>query len=421
MKKITLLGALLGSVFAANALVYNVTVPTGTKACYIAGDMTSWAHQEMTKLDDTHYTIDIPSANQTHGYKYSSGPGWEYVEKTAEGQEMGNRTYSANDVVADWAKVYEPGVVIPDIPAGTKLYLKPNANWLSNNARFAVYFFKNTDNTWVDMTLVDASQNIYEVIVPAGTWNTLIFCRMNPDYTENQWNSGVEGAPQYVWSQTANLNYDEINNLYAINENADEWSAGEWEIYTPVEPSEGITVKVQIPEGLSYWNDENGVYFYVWTTGEGTFIPATDEGNRWYSYSTESTPFNFIVVNGSNWPNGTANQTVNMENVTASACYVLANGEQIEENGDSWKKTLTATDCPSESPSTIVEITENAPLFTINGRTLNVSMDNEAEISIYTISGQMIEHTVASNFTREMQQGVYVVRIGNQAQKLVVF
>lgn len=306
MKKFTLLTALMGLTMAANALVYNVTVPTGTKACYIAGDMTSWAHQEMTKLDDTHYTIDIPSANQTHGYKYSSGPGWEYVEKTAEGQEMGNRTYSANDVVATWAKVYEPGVVIPDIPAGTKLYLKPNANWLSNNARFAVYFFKNTDNTWVDMTLVDASQNIYEVIVPAGTWNTLIFCRMNPNYTENQWNSDAEGTPKYVWNQTANLNYDEINNLYAINESADEWSNGTWSSYEKEEP-------------------------------------------------------------------------------------------------------------------TAIEETSNTPLFSINGRTLNVAMEEEAEISIYTISGQMIEHTVASNFTREMQQGVYVIRIGSQSQKLVIF
>ena len=82
---------------------------------------------------------------------------------------------------------------------------------------------------------------------------------------------------------------------------------------------------------------------------------------------------------------------------------------------------MTATDCPSEGPSTIVEVTENASLFTINGRTLNVSMENEAEISIYSVSGQMIEHTVASNFTCEMQQGVYVIRIGNQSQKLVIF
>ena len=256
-------------------------------------------------------------------------------------------------------------------------------------------------------------QNIYEVETPEGTWNTVIFCRMNPDAPDNTWDN--------KWSQTANLNYDGTNNFYSLNEGADEWSNGTWGIYTPTEPGEGVTVKVQIPEGLSYWNDENGVYFYVWTTGEGTFIPATDEGNRWYSYSTESAPFNFIVVNGSNWPEGTANQTVNMENVTASACYVLANGEQIEGNTESWKKTLTATDCPSEGPSTIVEVTENASLFSINGRTLNVSMENEAEISIYSVSGQMIEHTVASNFTCEMQQGVYVIRIGNQSQKLVIF
>lgn len=74
-----------------------------------------------------------------------------------------------------------------------------------------------------------------------------------------------------------------------------------------------------------------------------------------------------------------------------------------------------------QGPSTIVEVTENAPLFSINGRTLNVALDEEAEISIYTISGQMIEHIVASDYAREMQQGVYVIRIGNTTQKAVVY
>jgi hypothetical protein len=35
-------------------VTYNVTVPTGTPACYIAGAMNGWSHQAMTKVDDTH-------------------------------------------------------------------------------------------------------------------------------------------------------------------------------------------------------------------------------------------------------------------------------------------------------------------------------------------------------------------------------
>lgn len=191
------------------------------------------------------------------------------------------------------------------IPVGTKLYLKPNANWKQVNdqnvaPRFAAYFFYGNNNTWVDMTkLSDASEDIYEVNVPDGTWVAVIFCRMHGNNLENNWEN--------KWNQTNNLTYDGINNFYTVEEN-------------------------------------------TWDKGNGS----------WSLYEEEQNP-------------------------------------------------------------TAIEETSNAPLFTVNGRTLNVSMDNEAEISIYTISGQMIEHTVASNLTREMQQGVYVVRIGNQSQKLVIF
>ena len=399
MKKITLLGALLGSVFAANALVYNVTVPTGTNECYIAGEMTGWSHQKMTKVDETHYTIDIADATENDEYKYCSGPDWAYTEKTADGQDVQNRTYNANDVVAKWAATYDPSVgeQRADVTVRIQSASVPTIWWWGGGIASADQSY-----TWETKPAMNA-------MADAAGWYEWTFENVNVAI-------GVSYKIIINNQESPELNAKEDVCLNASFTAIDCPSTEE-----PVEPSEGITVKVQIPEGLSYWNDENGVYFYVWTTGEGTFIPATDEGNRWYSYSTESAPFNFIVVNGSNWPDGTANQTVNMENVTASACYVLANGEQIDGNGDSWKKTLTVTDCPSEGPSTIVEVTENASLFTINGRTLNVAMDNEAEISIYTISGQMIEHTVASNFTCEMQQGVYVIRIGNQSQKLVIF
>ena len=89
-------------------VTYTVTVPVGTKACYIAGDMNSWSFTEMTKTDDTHYTVTLAEATDTMGYKYCSGPGWAYVELTEEGGEVANRTYAANDVVEAWKAVYDP-------------------------------------------------------------------------------------------------------------------------------------------------------------------------------------------------------------------------------------------------------------------------------------------------------------------------
>ena len=90
-------------------VTYNVTVPIGTNACYIAGEMNGWSQQEMTKVDETHYTITIATATTAMKYKYCSGPSWDYVEMQADGKtDVQDRTYSANDVVESWKAVYNP-------------------------------------------------------------------------------------------------------------------------------------------------------------------------------------------------------------------------------------------------------------------------------------------------------------------------
>ncbi|MBO5816530.1 MAG: hypothetical protein J6R26_01090 [Paludibacteraceae bacterium] len=111
MKKIFSLFAAMVCAVSMFALTYNVTVPAGTKACYIAGEMNGWSQVEMTKVDDTHYTLDVADATDAMKYKYCSGPGWAYVEKTADGSEVADRTYAAEDVVEAWASVYDPGNV----------------------------------------------------------------------------------------------------------------------------------------------------------------------------------------------------------------------------------------------------------------------------------------------------------------------
>ena len=119
MKKIFTFFAALACAMSISAVTYNVTVPAGTKACYIAGGMNSWSFTEMTKVDDTHYTLDLPAATEAMKYKYCSGPGWAYVEKDASGNEIGDRSYSAADVVAKWASVYEPSAT-PEEPKEEK-------------------------------------------------------------------------------------------------------------------------------------------------------------------------------------------------------------------------------------------------------------------------------------------------------------
>ncbi len=96
-------------------------------------------------------------------------------------------------------------------------FLKPNSNWTQANARFAMYFFNGSTNAWVSMTDSDGD-GIYEGVVPSGSWDCVIFCRMNPAYTTNDW--------AYKWNQTGDLTMPTgANNLYTIN--SGQWDSGQ--------------------------------------------------------------------------------------------------------------------------------------------------------------------------------------------------
>lgn len=103
----------------------------------------------------------------------------------------------------------EPEVEEPEVTENV-LYLKPNSNWKQSNARFAAYFFNNAGNAWVSMVDSD-SDGIYEVNIPEGYTfgNNVIFCRMNPSSTANNWNN--------KWNQTADLTIPtDGKNLFTI-------------------------------------------------------------------------------------------------------------------------------------------------------------------------------------------------------------
>ena len=120
---------------------------------------------------------------------------------------------------AEWAtiadaKAYEEPVVVE----GNQLYLKPNSNWKQSNARFAVYTWDGGEQ-WFDMTDSD-SDGIYEVVLPKSIKN-IIFCRMNPGASANNWNNR--------WNQTENLTVQTNgDNLYTVKENTWDKGGGTW-------------------------------------------------------------------------------------------------------------------------------------------------------------------------------------------------
>ena len=173
-------------------------------------------------------------------------------------------------------------VYADDIPAGTKLYLEPNSNWVDANARFAAYFYGDGD-TWVDMTAV-AGTNLYEVVTPAGTWTNVIFCRMNPSQLGNNWDNR--------WNQTRDLTYDGTNNSYTIKdgvwtENGD-GDAGIWGL----PPTKEITFNVTVPAKTPA----------VWITGSfnnswaDSFVPMIEGSNPNEFYYTTDIYITDLIV-----------------------------------------------------------------------------------------------------------------------------
>ena len=116
----------------------------------------------------------------------------------------------------------EPEVEEPEVTE-KMLYLKPNANWKQDNARFAAYFFGNGEK-WVSMTDSD-KDGIYEVYIPEGFdyGCSVIFCRMNPATSANNWNN--------KWNQTADLKAPtDGKNLYTVKDGTWDKGGGTWSV-----------------------------------------------------------------------------------------------------------------------------------------------------------------------------------------------
>ena len=131
----------------------------------------------------------------------------------------------------------------------------------------------------------------------------------------------------------------------------------------PEPEGDPATIRVRLDSSVDDWKFEEegrGVYFYVWTASASTFNEATFE-DGWYSYTSATTPFNFIVVNTNEWTGYNSLQTVNMEGVTESACYLIKAGERKDSTedptGETWKCVLETADCnaPTAIESTTIK------------------------------------------------------------------
>lgn len=169
-----------------------------------------------------------------------------------------------------------------------------------------------------------------------------------------------------------------------------------------------IVIKVQIPDELTAWDYTVEPYVYSWATGaEGKFAAQPMSlVDGWYTHTFDVAVANFIIVNGNDWPEDKRRQSVNMENVTADACYIMGNGEEIkDDDGSSWKKTLTATECEA----TALQAVTVADIYANNGRIYGAE-----GMRIYTVSGMDVTDQ------NGQLNGIYIVKAQTGVYKIAV-
>ncbi len=121
------------------------------------------------------------------------------------------------------AVVYNDNDTTNFIDADTLSFVPDSyGNWESYGARMAMYVFNSItgDNAWASMTKTDGGR--YTAAVPAGQWTNVIFCRMNGETSENNWDN--------KWNQTANLAPSDGTNCFTVTYIGNDWNdvSGEW-------------------------------------------------------------------------------------------------------------------------------------------------------------------------------------------------
>ena len=107
------------------------------------------------------------------------------------------------------------GGTVPEIQY---LYLKPNNDWFSDGARFAVCFMNDNKNIHYWYSLIDTNADkIYECSIIPGGFTYVVFCRMKGSDSTNNWDN--------KWNQTPDLQIPSNgNNFFTITG----WGSGTW-------------------------------------------------------------------------------------------------------------------------------------------------------------------------------------------------
>ena len=185
-------------------LAYTTSTPTHVTKATASGKITA-------NFQEIKHAITIQSNNNTFGTVNTSSAsvGQHTAVSITATSEIGYvfKNWTATDGItitnanaaSTTIKATQAGTVTANFEKAktTTVYLKPNAAWKKDNARFAVYYWANGDkNAWSDMENIDRNNEYYSAEIPSNCTG-FQFVRMNGSTSANNWDND--------WNQTIDL------------------------------------------------------------------------------------------------------------------------------------------------------------------------------------------------------------------------
>lgn len=236
--------------------------------------------------------------------------------------------------------------------SGTEVYFKPNSDWASGGARFAVYYWTSSGNGWESMS--EVSSGVYGALIP--TCVGFKFVRMNGGTTANNWDNR--------WNEWSNMSISDISgtkNCYTQSSGTWDNGSGSWGEFTPttlyVAGSSALTGESWNPNANQMTHVSLGVYQITFknvlagnheckvTTANWGQSWGKDGGSDNYTFST--TGENHVTITF-DYATKTISytlepvQTVVTYNVTYSGSNITCFGNSTVTAGTAYSATLSA-------------------------------------------------------------------------------
>ena len=199
--------------------------------------------------------------------------------------------------------------------AGKTLYLKPNANWIKSDARFAMYVTGTDGSQWVSMK--DLGDGYYSADVPAGNYTTVQFARMDPKSETNS------EATKWNYSGKMTIPTDK-NDCFTLDVGQWNDATGEWSVYI----SKASLKKLYLKPNANWIKTDARFAMQVFAPGGKTeWVSMEDAGDGYYTAyvpTTEYTQVKFARMDGKS----TANTAGSIWNYSSKMTFPVKSDEK---------------------------------------------------------------------------------------------